>query len=149
MSAQTDSDPISTLLAEHETATARLDAFRYTLTRAVADEYLQARQALADLRDILLFLDHDVEQHIRKEDVLFAHLTAAMPAPSPLMGEMAGEHEQVRLRTAGLALLRTLHIHFRNEERVVFPLARRLLSAAELSAVAQEFVRQSTKPGAH
>jgi hypothetical protein len=36
MSIHTNIDPIDVLLAEHETATARLDAFRSALTRVLA-----------------------------------------------------------------------------------------------------------------
>jgi quercetin dioxygenase-like cupin family protein/hemerythrin-like domain-containing protein len=102
---------IDELVAEHDQARIRREELRQALDTLLAGK------------------DHDEVREGRES------LRAAVAAY-----DRAGpdEIDLSSLRAAGRVLLRTLRVHFQNEEELAFPLAQELLPAEELSAAAWE-----------
>lgn len=94
-------------------------------------EHDQARMKRDGLRAILddLLAGHDGVRGER--DGLAAALAAAIRSPE----------EFGPAKRAARAVLRTLQIHFQNEEEIVFPLAQQLLSAAQLADAATAMLK--------
>jgi hemerythrin-like domain-containing protein len=132
------STTIDTLGSQHRTVLARLH------------EIAAAAPAAAPLPDFLAFLQSEVQEHFAlEEDFLFPALARhAQLAQGPL-AVMEAEHEEFRALVAELAVaLRTgnaaaaagaardvvglLRAHIDKEDHVLFPMARHVLSAAEL-----------------
>lgn len=107
-------------------------------------EHDQARLKREDLRAVLddLLGGHDDVRQDRA--ALHTALNEAAASADPAAWE--------RLRRAGRDVLRTLRVHFQNEEEIVFPLAPELLPAAELAAAGWEMVAMDAgtddEPGA-
>lgn len=173
-------DPVAVLLAEHLEAESRFAVFESAMNALDAGDPASVARATGATRELLGYLETDLERHILKEEEpLFPRIEARLPEDDRLIGEMVAEHDQVRLRAGqlraaaihlrehdhaevrearhhlrgtlagefpdlaalqriGSTLLRTLRVHFQNEEEIVFPLASELLSRSELEEAARE-----------
>src|SRR5581483_11253205 len=88
----------------------------------------QLRAAAVHLREH----DHAEVREVR------AHLRGALAGASP---------DLAALQRISSILLRTLRVHFQNEEEIVFPLASELLSRAELEEAAREMAEIDAEAG--
>jgi hemerythrin-like domain-containing protein len=107
------------------------------------------------LRDLLALLERQFATHMRAEDeAVFPALSAALPASGASLAPLAAEHRELRTMLAALVelvarpasggrdeqiavqvrdLADLLRIHIRKEEAVVFSIAERVLTPAELA----------------
>lgn len=96
-------DPIAILLTEHEIASHRFAELERALGALSPDDPTATARALDTVWQTLVFLERDLEVHIRKEEEpLFPLLKAALPADDRLIDEMVAEHDQARLKRADL-----------------------------------------------
>lgn len=103
MSREPAPDPIAILLAEHAQAATRFTLFGDALALPASASREAVAQALEIAHETLAYLDGDLEVHIRKEEEpLFPRLKAALPAGDRLIDEMVAEHDQIRIKRAGL-----------------------------------------------
>lgn len=135
------STTIDTLGNQHRTVLARLD------------EVAAAGPAAAGLPEFLAFLQDEVREHFAlEEDFLFPALAHHRTLAQGPLAVMEAEHEEFRALVAALAvalragsaegavtaageIIALLRAHIDKEDHVLFPLARRILSAAELDEV--------------
>ncbi len=94
-------------------------------------EHDQARMKRDDLRDLLddLLSGHDDVRAERGE--LALALAGAERSPEGLAA----------VKRSARTVLRTLHVHFQNEEEIVFPLANELLSAEQMAEAGRAMVQ--------
>jgi quercetin dioxygenase-like cupin family protein/hemerythrin-like domain-containing protein len=102
---------VEELVAEHDQARIRREELRQMLDSLLAGE------------------DHD---ELRQGREALRAAAAAYGPDGPAAADLSA------LRAAGRVLLRTLRVHFQNEEELAFPLAKDLLAAEELSAAGWE-----------
>jgi len=139
-------DALGLLLRDHERVRTLYDAFE---TAGGDDRYFIASRILRSL-----------EQHGLMENELFypvltARLSTADPGAKVLLSA-AQDHQQLHKRIAQVRdvlahdeefqveidrMMADVSRHFEEEERVIFPLARTLLSGAELMQVADDIHR--------
>ncbi|MGE0543460.1 MAG: hemerythrin domain-containing protein [Dehalococcoidia bacterium] len=92
-------DPIAILVAEHLTAMTLFGELDAALTRVEAADSEARERAMALAVRTLVFLNTELEVHIRKEEEpLFSRLKAALPSDDRLVDEMIAEHDQIRMK---------------------------------------------------
>ncbi|MFY9342396.1 MAG: hemerythrin domain-containing protein [Planctomycetota bacterium] len=154
-------DPIEVLLAEHRTILQVLDLVERE------NRYLDAGDALRETfwRDLLRFADEfDAGLHHGKEErLLFPALEraglSATSGPTALLRDEHGRaafwrdrlqhalaaRDRLRVAAAAASWVDLVRAHVLKENQILFPLARRLLSAAELERLRVAF---AALPGA-
>jgi len=92
-------DVVAVLTAEHDVCRNRLEAALAALMAAATGAPQTAETGLTEAWSLLLFLEHELETHIAKEEgPLFPRLKAAMPAGDRLIDEMVAEHDLIRIK---------------------------------------------------
>jgi hemerythrin-like domain-containing protein len=134
--------------------------------RAVRAKAIRPSATWEPLRRLVALLERQFETHMAAEDkVLFPSLERALPETSGALRELEDEHRELRGMLASVAgllqrrasqardeqlvvqgrdLVDLLRIHIRKEEVVVFRVAERLLSPAELMGVARRRTGNAT-----
>ena len=132
------STTIATLESQHQTVLARLD---------------EIAAGAAPLPGFLSFLQGEVQEHFAlEEDFLFPALERHRHLADGPVAVMKAEHEEFRAlvaelavalragsaegaETAARAIVGLLRAHIDKEDHVLFPMARHVLSAAELDEI--------------
>jgi quercetin dioxygenase-like cupin family protein/hemerythrin-like domain-containing protein len=86
---------ISVLIDEHDECRRRLESAQSSLVVPVS----AANALLEEIRELLNYLETELETHITKEEVcLFPRLKSALPPDDRLIDEMIAEHDLVRIK---------------------------------------------------
>jgi len=147
-------NPFKRFHDDHRKVLARLDAIERTLPRGTAR---LGAAAVAALDDLVALLARQFATHSAIEErVLFPALVEAFPGARPSLGPLQREHDEMRSMLQRLEellgqrvtaardeqiviqvrdLVDLLRIHIRKEEQSVLNVARRVLTAAEISAL--------------
>lgn len=156
-------DPIDALMEEHQRFLVRLRSFRTDVRRLTSESAADPSLPRCVL-DFAQFLDRDVTRfHGRKEEEgLFPVLGRHIPADEGPIGVMLAEHQFLKdqqdvlyrnarrvesdpearesvnaIAHSSMTVETTLRDHIDKEDHVLFPMARSLLSNAEISEVAE------------
>ena len=144
--------------AEHQTVLRALDKLeKYSKLWGTGNAASDA-EAKAGLEEVLVFLDQELELHLKKEEVaLFPAMEAVIGKDGPTF-VMLMEHEDLRkyvaqlnslvptlgeadadkakqLQRTGDYICRLLRGHIEKEDTVLFPMANQVVSPAEMSKV--------------
>ncbi len=144
-----DLDPIDRFVEEHTRALSVLDRLERDAARL--EENSSDLDAAAGVREALQFISTSVREHNEAEErALFPLL--GNNAPTTVFvddhGRLRTLERELELALAGASQARPVHVvsraiidllkdHIRRENEMLFPLARNLLSAAELQEVAR------------
>jgi len=113
------------------------------------------RQCAVELRDF--FVKNLVPHFLAEEEALFPAMRGAVPECREMIGELIKDHEWIRSATteldkdSGLGrvifdLGDLLECHIRKEERELFPLFEKYLSAEEAAAVGERIKNILARP---
>jgi hemerythrin-like domain-containing protein len=147
-------NPFKRFHDDHRKVLARLDAIEQTLPRGAAR---LGAGVIAGLEALVSVLARQFATHSATEErVLFPALAEAFPGARPTLKPLEREHDEMRSMLARLEellaesatpardeqiviqvrdLVDLLRIHIRKEEQSVLNVARRVLTAAEISAL--------------
>jgi hemerythrin-like domain-containing protein len=151
-------DPIAQLIKEHERALEKLQLLNKTTDELIADGFSEGR--LERILSAARYIEEEVSVHNRsEEDLLFPTLEKHVEGPTKSLRadhkELAKANEEfeesirkvkenpydrtaiTELVSTGKTVVRIFVNHIHKENDILFPIARKVLSKAELQSIAR------------